>query len=198
MPHHQPLPDTYRLLSVLSGIPLKTVPALKLAGLWTQDDAAPITDAQRALLRQLTTDGRVRWVTWGPDGEGYVLTGYGEAALDVYHQRYGPANAPRRGPALASVIEARLLEALTVTPQAPAQVLVAAGLRPPGSTDPISPTHRTMLLGLLAQGLLAATRSGLDVVGPDQELRRTEEGTAALEAYRQQHEPHREKAQAQP
>lgn len=104
MPHHQNLPDTYLLLSVFSGVPLKSVPALKLAGLWTQPDGAPITDHQRALLRRLSADGRLRWVNWGPDGEGYVLTGYGEAALDGYYLTYGPAHAPRRGESLAQVL----------------------------------------------------------------------------------------------
>lgn len=113
----QGLPHEYRLLSVFSCAPLKSTPALEAAGLRLpvtdstdpQDPGrAPISDAHRALLRRLTTDGRIRWVTWGgPDGPGYVLTGIGEAALEVYHQRYGPAHAPRRAPALAEVLAAQ-------------------------------------------------------------------------------------------
>lgn len=97
------LPDLYRLLAVFSGIPKPTLPALRASGLWTQDEHAAISDYQRGLLRILATDGRIRWVTWGPDGPGYVLTGYGDAALDVYRQRYGPAHTPRRGPSLGEI-----------------------------------------------------------------------------------------------
>lgn len=96
------LPHVYRLLSVFSGIPLGTFEALRRSGLW--EDAGPVCDSHRALLRLLTTDGRIRWVTWGPDGPGYVLTGYGEVALETYFQRYGPAHAPRRGPNLAEIV----------------------------------------------------------------------------------------------
>lgn len=104
------LPDIYILLSVFSGIPLGPVAALKQSGLWTDEDDAPISDHLRGLLRTLARDGRIRWVTWGPDGPGYVLTGLGEVALDGYYQRYGPANAPRRGPSLAAVIRKRTEE----------------------------------------------------------------------------------------
>ena len=48
----------------------------------------------RGLLRQLSTDRRIRWVEWKQGNvvmrQGYVLTGYGEAALDVYLAAYGP------------------------------------------------------------------------------------------------------------
>lgn len=107
------LPDTYRLLAVFSGIPLKTLPALEAAGLRVpvtdhgdpQDPGkAPISEHHRALLRQLACSGRIRWVSWGPDGPGYVLTGEGEVAIDGYYQRYGPAHAPRRGPSLAEIV----------------------------------------------------------------------------------------------
>ncbi|GAA5515073.1 hypothetical protein Dcar01_03837 [Deinococcus carri] len=97
------LPHIYRLLAVFSGVPTPPVPALKRAGLWLQDDHAEMTQYQRGLLRILANDGRIRWVTWGSDGPGYVLTGYGETALDAYQQRYGPAYAPRRGPALGEI-----------------------------------------------------------------------------------------------
>lgn len=107
------LPDTYRLLSVFSGVPLRPHAALEAAGLRVpvtdprdpQDPGkAPLSDHHRYLLRHLSAEtGRVRWVTWGPDGPGYVLTGHGELALDVYHQRYGPAHARRAGPPLAEV-----------------------------------------------------------------------------------------------
>lgn len=107
------LPFEYRLLSVFSCTPLMSIPALEAAGLRVpvtnpsdphDPGRAPMSDAHRALLRRLSTDGRIRWVTWGPDGPGYVLTGYGEGALEIYHQRYGPAHAPRRGPALADLL----------------------------------------------------------------------------------------------
>ena len=111
------LPDIYLLLSVFHGIPQKTIPALKKSGLWTDDDNAPISDYLRGLLRILARDGRIQWVTWGPDGPGYVLTGYGEAALDAYHQRYGPANAPRQGPTLAAILKARELDDAEDTPE---------------------------------------------------------------------------------
>ena len=104
------LPDPYRLLSVFSGVPQKTVAALKASGLWQPEtDSEPIPDHLRGLLRTLAGDGRIRWVTWVPDGAGYVLTGLGEAALDIYHQRYGPANAPRRGPSLRDVLRERAI-----------------------------------------------------------------------------------------
>lgn len=106
-PKTSPLPDVYRLLAVFSGIPKTTLSALHDSGLWTQEDGAAISDHQRGLLRVLSTDGRIQWVTWGPDGPGYVLTGFGEAALDTYAQRYGPAHAPRRGRSLGEIARER-------------------------------------------------------------------------------------------
>lgn len=85
------LPHIYLLLAAASGIPTRPETLLKVAGLWTQEEHAPMTDHQRSLLRMAATDGRLRWVSWGPEGKGYVLTGLGEAAVDVYHGRYGPA-----------------------------------------------------------------------------------------------------------
>lgn len=106
------LPDSYRLLSIFSGVPQKTVAALKASGLWQPAaDSEPIPDHLRGLLRTLAGDGRIRWVTWGPDGSGYVLTSLGESALDVYHQRYGPAHAPRRGPSLRELLRERAINA---------------------------------------------------------------------------------------
>ncbi|GHG35684.1 hypothetical protein GCM10017784_32140 [Deinococcus indicus] len=118
-PSHQtlaPLPYPYRLLAVFSGVPLRPQAALEAAGLRVpvtdpgdpeDPGRAEISGEHRALLKLLADQGRVRWVTWGPDGAGYVLTGYGETALDAYHQRYGPAHAPRRGPSLAQVLKER-------------------------------------------------------------------------------------------
>lgn len=104
-------PHIYRLLAVFSGIPTPPIAALKKSGLWADDDhAKAIPEHLRGLLRTLKDDGRIRWVTWGPDGPGYVLTGLGESALDVYHQRYGPALAPRSGPSLAEIIRQRKAE----------------------------------------------------------------------------------------
>ncbi|CAM3664641.1 hypothetical protein [Deinococcus frigens] len=111
------LPDTYRLLATFSGVPLKTLPALEAAALRlpitdpsdpNDPGRAPISDHHRALLRQLAGSGRIRWVSWGPDGCGYVLTGHGELALDEYARRYGPAHTPRRGPSLAEVARQNL------------------------------------------------------------------------------------------
>lgn len=102
------LPDMYRLLAVFSGVPKTTMNALQDSGLWTQEKGAAISNYQRGLLRMLDIEGRIRWVSWGPDGCGYVLTGEGEVALDTYAQRYGPAHAPRRGPSLAEVAQENL------------------------------------------------------------------------------------------
>lgn len=111
------LPDTYRLLAVFSGIPLKSVPALEAAGLRVpvtdptdpkDPGRAEISDHHRALLQRLANDGRIRWVSWGPDGCGYVLTGEGEVAIDGYFQRYGPAHAPRRGKSLREIAHQNL------------------------------------------------------------------------------------------
>lgn len=126
------LPDTYRLLAAFSGVPLKTLPALEAAGLRLPvtdpsdpDDPGrtPISDHHRALLRQLAGSGRIRWVSWGPDGCGYVLSGHGEVALDEYAQRYGPAYTPRRGKTLADVAAATLSQdmntALTILRESP-------------------------------------------------------------------------------
>lgn len=85
------LPRIYLLLAAASGIPMRPETLLKIAGLWIQEEHAPMTDYQRSLFRMAATDGRLRWVNWGPDGSGYVLTGLGEAAVDVYNTRYGPA-----------------------------------------------------------------------------------------------------------
>ena len=105
MPHHQTIPDSYRLLAVFSGQPLFTIPALERAGLrvavtdradLNDPGRAPLTDAHRSLLRDLAERrGWIRWVKWG--GEGYVLTGLGEYALDDYRQRYGPVQVPSVG-----------------------------------------------------------------------------------------------------
>jgi len=172
LPHAQSLPDTYRLLSVFSGIPLKSVAALKLAGLWAQDDSAPISDHLHALLRRLSDDGRIRWVAWGPDGEGYVLTGYGAAALDNYHQTYGPA--------LAEVLERRLLAAFTGAAQTLRAALETAGLRSPGLLTPICQTHQNRLVRLAARGHVSPAGDGYV---------RTDLGTTALEAAPRERAP---------
>ncbi|GGI75107.1 hypothetical protein [Deinococcus wulumuqiensis] len=87
-------PDIYRLLSAFSGEPRSPYDALRASGLWWGEDSESLPPELRALLRQLSTEGRVRWVEW-KQGEvvlrqGYVLTGCGEAALDVYLAAYGP------------------------------------------------------------------------------------------------------------
>lgn len=111
MPHHQHVPETYRLLAVFSGIPLPVMPALIAAGLRREGDSSAITDHHRALLRDLNEgSGRIRWVSWGPDGPGYVLTGFGEEAIDVYAARYGLLRPPRRGPPLGEIAALRLAE----------------------------------------------------------------------------------------
>lgn len=122
MPHHQFVPETYRLLAVFSGIPLKSVPALVAAGLRVEGDPDAISEYHRALLRDLhERSGRLRWVSWGPDGPGYVLTGLGEAAIDVYAAQYGTLYPPRRGPSLGEIARARLAEAAAARKRAAEQ-----------------------------------------------------------------------------
>lgn len=92
------LPPAYRLLATMSGVPIMHVEALKRAGLWGEHQkpgAEHMTDEQRALLAHLVEQKRIRWVPWGPDGEGYVLTGTGEGVLSVYFNKYGPALTKR-------------------------------------------------------------------------------------------------------
>jgi len=87
-------PDEYRFLSVLSGVPFPVVAALKLSGLWIQGEQDPVSDMQRALIRRLAGEGRIRYVKWGESG--YVLTAAGEMMLDIFQQRYGPLPVKRR------------------------------------------------------------------------------------------------------
>lgn len=108
-------PDLYRLLAVFSGIPRTTLSALVAAGLHSGTAAEPISEAQRSLLRMLSQDRRIQWVTWGPDGPGYVLTGIGEEAVKIYAQRYGPAHARRRWPPLREILVFQLLESFDGT-----------------------------------------------------------------------------------
>lgn len=113
MPHHQDIPEIYRLLAVFSGEPLLTLPALEQAGLRIRTDdplaSRPVPDAHRALLRELhERRGWIRWVKW-PGKEGYVLTGMGECALDDYRHRYGPVQVPCVG--LGELARQRLAEA---------------------------------------------------------------------------------------
>ncbi|MFC6660068.1 hypothetical protein [Deinococcus multiflagellatus] len=95
-------PDLYRLLAVFSGIPLQTLPALVAARFHSGDPREPIQEEHRALLRLLADQRRIQWVSWGPDGPGHVLTGFGEVALKTYEAKYGPALAPGVAPHCAS------------------------------------------------------------------------------------------------
>ncbi|BDP44862.1 hypothetical protein DAETH_48310 (plasmid) [Deinococcus aetherius] len=105
------MPDEYLLLSVLCAVPLSAVQSLELAGLRVPDEPktiTPMADEHRALLRRLTREGRMRWVPYGPDGGGYILTETGTETIDRYFERLGPAHAPRRGPALGELARLRL------------------------------------------------------------------------------------------
>lgn len=95
------LPNTYRLLSVFSGIPLYPLVALHKAGLTTVNEEGKLEYPVygHSVLRQLRDRGHIRWVSWqqpaGKDAQpvpaGYVLTGTGEAQLSQYYDLYGPA-----------------------------------------------------------------------------------------------------------
>lgn len=86
-------PDSYRLLSAFSGEPRNPYDALRASGLWWGEDGEPLPPRLRALLRELDRAGRIRWVQWKQRDtlmrEGYVLTGYGEVALEGYHAQFG-------------------------------------------------------------------------------------------------------------
>ncbi|MCY3359268.1 hypothetical protein, partial [Acinetobacter baumannii] len=111
LPHHQSQPDEYRVLSVLNAVPLGALLLLELAGLRPPPEPGkprpPVTEAHRALLRRLTQAGRMHWVRYGRDGCGYILTEPGTRYLNDNFERYGPAFAPRRGPALAELVQRR-------------------------------------------------------------------------------------------
>lgn len=87
-------PDIYRLLSAFSGEPRSPYDALRASGLWWGEDGDALPPELRGLLKQLSQDGRIRWVVWKQGDalmrEGYVLTGCGEVALDGYLAQYGP------------------------------------------------------------------------------------------------------------
>ena len=98
VPHEPVIPDSYRLLAVFSGQPQTADVALRRAGMY-QPGVGP-TVAQQQTLRRLRNEGLIRWVrepqaSPNPAAprfeEGFVLTGRGEAVLDTYHQKYGPA-----------------------------------------------------------------------------------------------------------
>lgn len=119
-------PEIYRLLAVFSGIPLGPVAALEAAGMRVpvtdrHDLRDPgleeLSDEHRALLRLLADQGRIRWVKWPqekkggrfvPPVEGYVLTGYGETALEVYRNDHGPTFPIRRAVPLGVLARHRL------------------------------------------------------------------------------------------
>ena len=122
MPHHQPVPDLYRVLAVVSaGVPIHSIPALELAGLRPpitdprdprDPGRAALTPAHRELFRELAERrGWIRWMkvmaparkAYQPGdretvlAEGYVLTGYGEVGLKRYADQYGPVQVPHVG-----------------------------------------------------------------------------------------------------
>lgn len=166
-------PDLYRLLAVFSGVPIPTLPALVAAGLHSGTAAEPISEAQRSLLRMLSQDRRIQWVTWGPDGPGYVLTGIGEEAVKVYAQRYGPAHARRRWPPLREILVFQLLESFDGTVERTLKgALVEAEVIAP-QID-VANIYKELLVTLVHVGYL--TRSGDGYV-------RTEAGQDALQDY---------------
>jgi hypothetical protein len=96
------LPDTYRLLSVFSGVPTPPMDALRRAGLASTDPETGQTEYSvhaHATMSILVARRQVHWVSWTrPDPEhvppipaGYVLTGFGELTLTGYFQLHGPA-----------------------------------------------------------------------------------------------------------
>lgn len=105
------VPHIYRLLSAFSGEPRPSIEALEAAGLREAGSGREISDYHRGLLRQLSVEGRVRWVAWNPGKgqfkEGYVLTGYGEIALDRYAELYGPVYPKRQGKPLGQLLRER-------------------------------------------------------------------------------------------
>jgi hypothetical protein len=120
------IPDLYHLLNVFFIIPIKTKLALEFAGLRQTGDPSEISEYHRGLLRQLdTVEGRVYWVEYGPDGQGYVLTEVGVEALKRYFRDYGPSPVYRRGPRLGELIRLRQL----VAKEAPEEADAARGKR---------------------------------------------------------------------
>lgn len=124
MTEPRPIPDTYRLLDTFSGEPLDPAAALIAAGLRSKilnptdprdPGRAPITDAHRALLRELHVHRRC--IDWR--GTGYVLTPTGTQLLNDYFDRYGPLHTPRRAPPLSETARAHLAPASAPTPPAP-------------------------------------------------------------------------------
>ncbi|MVN86892.1 hypothetical protein GO986_08955 [Deinococcus sp. HMF7620] len=173
MLHKDDKPDLYRLLAVFSGIPMPVLPALVAARLHSGDQREPISDHQRGLLRWLAGQGRIRWVNWGPDGAGYVLTGYGETRLVTYEAQYGPAHAPRRGPPLREVLVHRLLDGFDLTTARSLHAaLVAAEMLTAGETA--TRAHGDLLVLLAARGHVARAGDGYT---------RTELGELALDAH---------------
>jgi len=93
-------PDTYRLLSVFSGIPTPPLEAMRKSGLFERDEQGkprfPL--ATRKTLSVLVDAGWIRWVNWSkaeskddqPIPAGYVLTGLGEGRLGGFFDQYGP------------------------------------------------------------------------------------------------------------
>lgn len=94
------LPDTYRLLSVFSGIPTPPLEALRRANLSVtgEDGKRRLPLQSRHTLGELVDAGWIRWVSWtrperkgdAPLPPGYVLTGLGEVQLSAYFNLYGP------------------------------------------------------------------------------------------------------------
>ena len=166
-------PDLYRLLAVFSGVPVPTLPALVAAGLHSGQSAEPISEHQRTLLRMLSQDRRIQWVTWGPDGPGYVLTGIGEEAVKIYAQRYGPAHARRRWPPMREMLVFELLEAFDTTSERSLKGALVEAEIITAKID-VANIYKQLLATLVHVGYL--TRSGDGYV-------RTEAGQDALQDY---------------
>ncbi|GGS38026.1 hypothetical protein [Deinococcus knuensis] len=166
-------PDLYRLLAVFSGVPVPTLPALVAAGLHSGQSAEPISEHQRTLLRMLSQDRRIQWVTWGPDGPGYVLTGIGEEAVKVYAQRYGPAHARRRWPPLREILVFQLLEAFDVTSERSLKGALVEAEIITAKTD-VANIYKQLLATLVQVGYLTRSSDGYI---------RTEAGQDTLQDY---------------
>lgn len=152
-------PDLYRLLAVFSGIARPPLSALVAAGLHSGRRAEPISEYHRSLLRLLAQQVRIRWITEGPDGPGYVLTGYGEVALVTYQSTYGPAHAPRRWPPLREILVFRVMAGFTLdTPRTLRAALTAAEVIE--EHQDVANIHKEMLAILVHAGYLIRDGDG--------------------------------------
>lgn len=166
------LPTTYRLLAVFSGIPLPTIPALHQAG-FCPEDTCELTDEHRDLLRPLVRDELIVWARRGPDGPGYTLTGRGEAAIEVYFERYGALKPQvRRFPRACETAkrneaqDRQLYRLLTVFNRMAEGELVPVSFEQAleSAEIPDDKDGRTLLTTLISDGYLRAVGTGVAVL----------------------------------